>query len=58
MAEGYGTVVQQENDILHHRLQGLYAKKGVQVRGISEGVWDKRRHDYRRRRIGMPIPNG
>ena len=31
MAKGYGTVVQQANDILHHRLQGLYAKKGIQV---------------------------
>lgn len=30
-AKGYGAVVQQANDILHHRLQGLYAKKGIQV---------------------------
>ena len=45
MAKGYGAVVQQANDILHHRLQGLHAKKGIQVWGISEGVWSERRQN-------------
>ena len=42
MAKGYGAVVQQANDILHHRFQGLLTKKRIPVRGAFEELRNKR----------------
>ena len=42
MAKGYGPVVQQANDFLYYRFQGLLTKKRLPVRGVFEELRNKR----------------